>query len=167
MVVLGAAFAIQVVSALLFFPYYYTYYNPIMAAAQSGGQNPGYGYGEGLELAAEYLGKMPNSPHMTVMAYYGFGPFSYFFPGNTEQLKNVYADPENLPQLTQELSRSDYLVIYYQFQKAAGRLTNILDALESVRPVHVIWLKGVEYVRIYRVSDFPSGFYEAVRENTP
>jgi hypothetical protein len=165
-VVLGVAFAVQAGSALLFFPYYYTYYSPIMAAARSGGQNPGYGYGEGLELAAEYLGGMPNSQGMTVMAYYGRGPFSYFFAGTTEQLKNVYADPENLPQLTQELSRSSYLVIYYQFQQAAGRLTNILDALQDVQPARVIWLKGVEYVRIYRVSDLPSGFYETVKENT-
>jgi hypothetical protein len=109
---------------------------------------------------------MPNSQGMTVMAYYGRGPFSYFFAGTTEQLKNVYADPENLPQLTQELSRSSYLVIYYQFQQAAGRLTNILDALQDVQPARVIWLKGVEYVRIYRVSDLPSGFYETVKENT-
>jgi hypothetical protein len=27
-------------------------------------------------------------------------------------------------------------------------------------------LKDVEYVRIYRVSDLPSGFYETVKENT-
>src|SRR5574341_709732 len=166
MVVLGAGLAIQAVSALLFFPYYYTYYNPIMTVAQYGGQNPGYGYGEGLELAAKYLGGMPDSQDMTVMAYYGRGPFSYFFPGTTEQLKNVYADAENLPQLTQELSRSDYLVIYYQFQKTAGRLTNILGALDNIQPAHTIWLKGVEYVRIYRVSDLPPSFYETVQENT-
>jgi hypothetical protein len=163
---LSAAVAIQAGSALAFFPYYYNYYNPIMAAVQTGGQNPGYSYGEGLELAAEYLGKMPNSQGMTVMAYYGLGPFSYFFPGNTKELKNVYADPENLPQLTQELSRSDYLVIYYHFQETAGRLTNILDALNGVQPAYVIWLKGVEYVRIYRVSDLPSDFYETVQGNT-
>ena len=70
---------------------------------EPGLQDPNFGYGEGLDLAAAYLRRMPAAADSTVMAFYGRGPFSYFYPGTTEPLKTVYADAENVPQLQQIL----------------------------------------------------------------
>ena len=47
--ILGIAVLLQVGSALPYYPYYYTYYDPIMEAIQPGRQNPSFGYGEGLD----------------------------------------------------------------------------------------------------------------------
>ena len=160
--VVAAVVTIQAISALAFYPYYYTYYNPLMEALRPGRQDPNRGYGEGLELAAAYLAAEPNPQEMTITAWYGRGPFSYFFPGETEPLKGVYQDPENVPQLIETLRRSNYLVIYYAHQKIRNLPANVMAALEGIAPEHVIWLNGIEYVRIYRVEDLPPSFYASL-----
>ena len=121
-------------SAAPFFPYYYTYYSPIMEAAEAGRQNPNFGYGEGLDLAAAYLEAEARGGGSTAMAFYGRGPFSYFFSGRTEPLKTVYAEAENVPQLQEILRQSDYLVIYYALQHGRNSPANLMRALEGSTP---------------------------------
>ena len=57
----GAALLIilQLASAMAFYPYYYTYYNPLFAMIT--GQPPASNYGEGIEQAAAYLAQKPNA----------------------------------------------------------------------------------------------------------
>jgi 4-amino-4-deoxy-L-arabinose transferase-like glycosyltransferase len=149
----------QVASVIPFFPYYYNYYSPLMEAAEPGRQNPNFGYGEGLDLAAAYLSAKPDAAQSSAMAFYGRGPFSWFYPGRTEPLKTVYADGENVPQLIQTLRRSTYLVIYYALEKGRDSPANLMHALRGVSADHAIWLNGIEYVRIYRVADLSPDFY--------
>jgi 4-amino-4-deoxy-L-arabinose transferase-like glycosyltransferase len=153
----------QAGSGLPFFPYYYTYYNPIMKAWQPGSENPNFGYGEVLELAARYLAQKPGAAASTVIAFYGRGPFSFFYPGKTEQLKPVYADAENVPQLIQILHESKYIVLYYELEKDRNIPANVLRALGGVTPEHVIWLNGVEYIRIYRADNLSAQFYKTLQ----
>jgi 4-amino-4-deoxy-L-arabinose transferase-like glycosyltransferase len=160
--VAGTAVVIQAVSALQFFPYYYNYYSPIMEAIEAGRQNPNFGYGEGLDLAASYLDQKPAAGDSTVMAFYGRGPFSFFYDGVTEPLKTVYADAENVPQLQQILRRSEYLVIYYALQRGRNSPPNVMRALEQATPEKTIWLNGIEYVRIYAMRSMPEDFYESL-----
>jgi 4-amino-4-deoxy-L-arabinose transferase-like glycosyltransferase len=162
--VLGIVVAFQAFSALTFFPYYYTYYNPIMEAWQPGRQNPSFGYGDGLELAASYLTQKPDAANSTVIVFYGRGPFSYFYPGKTEQLKPVYADAENVPQLVQILHESKYIVIYYELERERDSPANVMRALEGVTPEKVIWLNGIEYIRIYRADNLSAHFYEVLQQ---
>src|SRR5574340_1133037 len=154
---------VQALSTLPFFPYYYNYFNPIMEAGEAGRQNPNFGYGEGLELAAEYLMEKPTPADTTVMAFYGRGPFSYFYRGTTEPLKTVYAEAENVPQLVQLLRRTDYLVIYYAIQHGRQTPANVMRALDGVNPEKTIWLNGIEYVRIYAMADVPSDFFDRLQ----
>ncbi len=163
-VALGLLIIIQAGSAFAFFPYYYTYYNPIMEALQPGRQNPNFGYGDGLELAARYLAQKPGAANSTVIAFYGRGPFSYFYPGKTEQLKPVYADAENVPQLVQILHESKYIVIYYELERERDVPANVMRALEGVAPEKVIWLNGIEYIRIYRADTLSPHFYEVLQQ---
>jgi hypothetical protein len=160
---LGIIVIVQAASAFAFFPYYYTYYNPIMEARQPGRQNSNFGYGDGLELAARYLAQQPGAAQAPVIAFYGRGPFSYFYPGRTEQLKPVYADAENVPQLVQILHESKYLVIYYELEKERDVPANVMHALEGVNPENVIRLNGIEYIRIYRADTLSPQFYESLK----
>jgi 4-amino-4-deoxy-L-arabinose transferase-like glycosyltransferase len=162
--VLAIVVAFQAGSALRFFPYYYTYYNPIMEAWRPGRQNPSFGYGDGLELAANYLAQKPGAADSTVIAFYGRGPFSFFYPGKTEQLKPVYADAENVPQLVQILHESKYLVIYYELERERNSPANVMRALQDVTPEKVIWLNGIEYIRIYRADTLSPHFYEVLEQ---
>jgi 4-amino-4-deoxy-L-arabinose transferase-like glycosyltransferase len=160
LVIPGIAVAVQAASALAHYPYYYTYYNPIMEAREPGLQDPNFGYGEGLDLAAAYLRQMPGAANSTVMAFYGHGPFSYFYPGTTEPLKTVYADEENVPQLQQILRRCDYLVIYYALEKGRDSPANVMRALQGATPEKSIWLNGIEYIRIYSMKAMSPDFLE-------
>lgn len=158
--VVSGVVALQAASALPFFPYYYTYFNPLMEASEAGRQNPNFGYGEGLDLAAAYLDAKPGASEATAVAFYGRGPFSYFFRGETEPLKTVYAEAENVPQLQQVLRRSQYLVIYYALQHGRNAPANVMRALEDLTPETTIWLNGIEYVRVYALHELPSDFYD-------
>jgi hypothetical protein len=160
--VVVAAVALQALSALPFFPYYYTFYNPVIEALQPGRQNPSFGYGEGLELAAAYLAKEPDAATTTVVVYDGFGPFSFFYPGRTEQLKKVYADPQNVPQFMQVVQGSKYIVLYYELERERNSPPNVMRALQNVPAAKSIWLNGIEYARIYRVDALPADFYAAL-----
>jgi hypothetical protein len=164
--VLGILIIIQAGSAFAFFPYYYTYYDPIMEAWQPGRQNPNFGYGDGLELAARYLAEKPGAANSPVIAFYGRGPFSYFYPGKTEQLKPVYADAENVPQLVQILHESKYIVIYYELEQERDVPANVMRALEGVTPEKVIWLNDIEYIRIYRADTLSPHFYEVLQQGS-
>jgi len=161
--VMGIIVIAQAGSGLMFFPYYYTYYNPIMEAWQPGRQNPNFGYGEGLELAARYLAQMPGAANAQVIAFYGRGSFSYFYPGKTEQLKPVYADAENVPQLVQILHESKYIVLYYELEKDRNVPANLMRALDGITPVKVIWLNDIEYIRIYRADTLSAQFYKTLQ----
>ncbi len=157
-----AAVGVQAASAIAFYPYYYNYFNPIMEAGEPGLQDPNFGYGEGLDLAAAYLRSKPGAADSTVIAFYGRGPFSFFYPGKTEQLKPVYADAENVPQLRQILKTSQYLVIYYELEKDRQSPANVMRGLANVVPEKSIWLNNIEYIRIYRVDALPAAFYAAL-----
>jgi 4-amino-4-deoxy-L-arabinose transferase-like glycosyltransferase len=161
---IGVAVIFQAASAAVFFPYYYTYYSPIMEAMQPGQQNPSWGYGEGLDLAAAYLAQKPDAAKSTVVAFYGRGAFSYFYPGETEPLKPVYGDMENVPQLIQVVQKSKYIVLYYELEHQRDSPANVMRALADVSPEKSIWLNGIEYIRIYRVQDLSQHFYTALAQ---
>lgn len=157
---LGAFVLLQALSALRFFPYFYTYYSPIMEAMEPGRQNSNAGYGEGLDLAAAYLAAKPGAAGATATVFYGRGCFSYFYPGKTEPLKPVYADAENVPQLRQIVHESEYLVIYYVLEKGRDSPANVMRALVAGNPEKTIAMNNIEYVRIYRVDALPADFYD-------
>jgi hypothetical protein len=160
--VLVLAVGLQVFSALRFFPYYYTHYNPVMEALQTGRQNPSFGYGEMLEQAASYLASEPDAAETSVVVYDGFGPFSFFYPGNTEQLKRVYGEAANVPELIRVVRDSKYLVLYYELERTRNFPANVLRALANVPPQKSLWLNDIEYIRIYRVDALPADFYTSL-----
>jgi len=127
-------------------PYYYTYLNPILLAAN---EAPRFLYGEGMEQAAAYLAGKPDAKDLTALVYFGRS-FSYYFPGQTLLFKPVLF--EDKTQLIENLNQADYLVMYSGLQER-------LPLLKELTPEHVIDLNGRRYIEIYRVSDIPADFY--------
>ena len=150
--------ALQLASAMAFYPYYYTYYNPLLAMIT--GQTPASNYGEGIEQAAEYLAQKPNAKSLTVLAYRGRGPFSYFFPGKTIILNPLFIEDPGMPTLFEKLKQSDYIVITDTMGLRSARSALFLQSLNSIAPEHSIYIKGVSPIHIYRVADLPPSFYE-------
>jgi hypothetical protein len=151
----------QVASGLPFFPYYYTYPNPLLASSSA---NVAPGYGEGLDLAANYLAKKQDAEGLRVFAYNGMGTFSYFFPGSVEVLKKPYFLVEGLPEVIQGMRWSQYLVVYTIAQKDLPECAHFLSTLARVKPEHVIMLDGREYARIYRTADIPESVYSELAQ---
>jgi 4-amino-4-deoxy-L-arabinose transferase-like glycosyltransferase len=149
--------AIQGASGLPQYPYYYTYSNPLMLVLFPG-QNPNYGYAEVLDQAAHYLAAKPKASELTVTAWYGRS-LAYLFPGQVSVFKPMYS-------LTQDaldnLRSTDYFVVYYAQQKKRNIPTGFIKIMEPAVPEKVIWFNGIEYVRIYKVSDLPEVVIKAL-----
>ena len=152
-----ALIAIQFGSALPYYPYYFSYQNQSTALRSFYG-----GYGEGLELAAVYLSQKPDAQNTRVFAYAGMGPFSFFYAGHVSVLKKVYLLEKGYPSIIEEMRNSDYIVLYSVLQNRQPESVDFLKIMKSVQPEKIIYIKGVEYVSIYKATDIPESVYQAL-----
>ncbi len=146
----GLVLALQAASAAASYPYYISYYNPLLEAAEPGIQNPtleNTGYGVGLDQAAAYLAQKPNARNLTVLAANGYGCFSYYFPGHTTPINNFTLSD---PQVVEVLADAQYVVVDYYNQQRI----NLVSDLQGIQPEHTIWINGIDFLRIYPASDF-------------
>jgi hypothetical protein len=149
-IALGVIVLVQLISALGFYPYYISYYNPIMNALHTL-ENPdinGFGYGVGLDQAAAYLAQKPGASEMTVLSVRGYACFSYYFPGKTIPINELTLNDIDSEKL-ETLRSSQYVVIDYHFQSTS----NLMGGLEGIKPEKIIWINGIQYLYIYRTAD--------------
>jgi hypothetical protein len=152
--------AVEVGSSLSCWPYYFTYYNPLMALLN--GHSIGYYYGEGMEEAAAHVAAKPDALSLAVFSYPARGPFSYFFPGETLILNPLFLEEAGMGSMFERLEQADYLVFY---DALAGRTPNaarFVGALSDAAPEEVISVQGVENILIYDVHELPASFYDAL-----
>jgi hypothetical protein len=156
----------QAWSALSFYPYYFSYRNPILYSTGEHfyTQFPQKPYGEGLELAAQYLASLPNAQDSVALTYYARGCFSYFYPGETTRFKPYYVDAGHEEELVSAIRSADYLVLYYANQGRLEKYAPLLDTLSVVEPLHEIWMDGYKYAVIYEVNTLPPSVFEALEK---
>jgi hypothetical protein len=154
-IVLSAVLVVQILGTFQYYPYYFTYNNPIMLQLNQG-QATGYGYGIGLDQAASYLSQKPEADRLTVMSFYSQS-LAYLFPGKTFHIR---PHPRWSEIEIAKLRKSDYLVIYVIQQKARNIPEKLMNDLDEVQPEHIILIDNVEYVRIYKVSDLPDRVFQ-------
>jgi hypothetical protein len=154
-VILFSLLAIQLGGDISVYPYFYSYYNPLMGGGEKAGKTIFVGSGEGLDEAGRYLSQKPNASQLTAMSWYGSGCFSYYFSGKTIIMPTKIDDS----YIAGRIVNADYLVVYTNqwFRRTPPGLFDILD---QVRPEHSIWINGIEYVRIYKVSELPAAIYQ-------
>ncbi len=154
----------QIWSAVSYYPYYFTYRNPISYSLGENKNFTQFPYGEGLELAAQYLAELPNAKDSTALVYYSRGCFSYFYPGTTTSFRPYYVDGEHAEDLLNFVQNADYLVVYYANQGRSEKYRAYLDILSRVEPMHEIWMNGYKYIQIYQVDTFPPELFEALAD---
>jgi hypothetical protein len=157
---MAALVVLQLTSAFLFYPYYYTYSNPIITIITK--ETPASDYGEGFEQAAEYLAQKPDPESLVVFAFRGRGPFSYFFPGETIILNPLFIEEPAMGSIVGRLENSDYLVINDALGLRTPRTALFVQALSGVDPEKSIEVSGAYTIHIYRVADLPASFYETI-----
>ncbi len=152
--------SMQLLSAFSFYPYYYTYTNPIWSRVT---HEPLLSdYGDGFEQAAAYLAQKPGAESLGVFSYRGRGPFSYFFPGKTIILNPLFMEEPGMSSVLGRLEDADYIVINDAFTVRTGRTALFVQALNQIEPEKSIQLKGAYTIHIYRVADLPPSFYEMI-----
>lgn len=144
----------QIGFGLPYAPYYFTYKNPLASRAAT------LGYGEGYNLAADYLMQKPNANELKAYVYNGMGTFSYFFSGETLVFKRVYLIDQSYAQIVQEIQESDYLVMYPVIRNQQPETAKIFEILDGVTPEKTIVINGIDYVYIYQTADIPEWVYQ-------
>lgn len=143
-------------------PYYLTFFSPLMGGTGKAPQEMLVGWGEGLNLAGDYLDAKPGSDQMTVTSWYGSGPFSFYFSGHTH---HIIGKPDLGRVNLRYIEDSDYIVIYVNQWQREYNLP-LLQVLAQLEPEHTIWLHGLEMARIYAVEDIPPEQIEWLRQTT-
>jgi hypothetical protein len=154
--------AVQVWSTLSYYPYYFTYRNPILYSLGAYREFPQKPYGEGLEQAATYLAGLPGAEDSVALTYYARGCFSFFYPGETARFKPYYVDEGYEAEFLKELTSADYLVVYYAAQIQSNRYDSFFESLSGVAPLHEIWLNDYKYVIVYDLRTLPESTLQAL-----
>ena len=135
----------QAALALPHFPYYFTYYNPLLGGAAKAPQTLMIGLGEGLDEAARYLNAKPDAAQLSVASWYRGGSFNYIFAGNDLDIEDFY--------------RADYAVIYvHQWQRQVPD-ARLLDYFATLTPEYTVNLHGLDYAWVYDLRTAPPPAY--------
>ncbi len=130
---------VQGVLVLVNYPYYLTYYNPLLGGIRGADRVVTIGWGEGLELAAEYLNQKPDAENLRVSAWYE-STFAPFFKGEAIS----YSKEKG------KAMAGDYVVFYINQLQRRFPDDELFQYFEArYRPEKLISLKGVDYVAIY------------------
>jgi hypothetical protein len=124
------------------FPYYLSYYNPLLGGAKKAVDVMMIGWGEGLDQAARYINALPEAGDTTVISWYNEGSFSFIYTGR-RSLELFSPDYESLPD-------ADYVVLYiHQWQRDLPS-KEYLANYANEEPLYTIVLNGIPYAKIYR-----------------
>ena len=155
---LGLAVVGQLIPLAISFPYYLSYYNPLLGGGRKAPEVMQIGWGEGLDLAAEYLNAKPGAEQLKVFSWYEPGSFSYFFKGESDGIPARHK-LEDVNWGTDFFSSDAYVVTYiHQWQRRES--WHLTDYLATQVPEKSIWINGLEYVRIYKLNSHLD-FYDA------
>jgi hypothetical protein len=146
---LAAAIGLQLLSAASAYPYYLSYYNPVVGGGRTATKVLQIGWGEGLDQAGRYLSGKEDAASLRAVSWYNSGCFSYFFAGNSSRLKS---EPDQTQMDFQRILNSDYVVTYIH-QQQVGLPPELLGFLQGQTPEESIWINGLEYARVYRPTD--------------
>jgi 4-amino-4-deoxy-L-arabinose transferase-like glycosyltransferase len=147
LVIARAAFPLLLVVILIFqgslivvyHPYYFTYYNPLLGGIRGAQSMVTIGWGEGLDLAADYLNGKPNAERLRVATWY-HSTFAPFFKGEA-----VGYSKEKGKALS-----GDYVLFYInQLQRRFPDEELFRYFEQRYQPEAVISLHGIPYVVIY------------------
>jgi hypothetical protein len=127
---------LQAAFSLPFYPYYFPYYNPLAGGGSQAVKTLIVGWGEGLDEAARYLNRKEDAKDLRIATCFPqqFAPFAV---GHSASRYSWFS--------------ADYVVLYIQHIQSGLLETKMLDYVHSLRPEHIVRLKGIDYAWIYRV----------------
>lgn len=125
---------------LAHYPYYLSYFNPLLGGGRQAARTIMVGWGDSLDEAARYLNSRENATDLRVASWY-YGSFAPFFMGQSWPLtkRNLY---------WQDV---DYAVLYLNGVQRLLPNPDIVGYFRSLEPEHTVRFKNVDYAWIYKV----------------
>ncbi|MEW5959789.1 MAG: glycosyltransferase family 39 protein [Chloroflexota bacterium] len=121
------------------FPYYFTYFNPLLGGAKAAERAITIGWGEGLDLAADYLNHKPDPAHSRVASWYE-STFAPFYHG-----PSISYSKEKGKALA-----GDYVIFYINQTQRRFPDDIFFEYFERrFKPDKIITLHGLNYAWIY------------------
>jgi len=134
--IVGLATA-QALIALLWYPYFLAYFNPLMGGLPRAVDTTLVGWGEGMEQAAAYLNQKPNAENLFVAST----PSQTFLPYFKGRGENFYTNEVAL--------RADYVIIYRAQQQRLAPSPEIVRMFMARQPEKIIAIHDVPYAWIF------------------
>jgi 4-amino-4-deoxy-L-arabinose transferase-like glycosyltransferase len=146
--VLGLAVAVllQAGFTLPHYPYYLSYYNPLVGGGRLAPQVYYVGWGEGLDQVACYLNQKPGAAQLEVSSWY-HRELIPFLRGSAYRLDSR-GDTNLMPW-----HMADYVVFYLNQVQRDNPDQALVNYIRSLEPEHVVHLKGIDYAWIYRAPE--------------
>lgn len=127
------------------FPYYISFYNPMLGSGEEAKSTLSVGWGEGMDAAARHLNNVVNEPsELTVASWHWRSPFSYFFEGNSVPL-DFFWDAE-------------FTVLYASQQQRMLPARQVARYFARQQPAERISLGGTDYAAIYEMGALPNRY---------
>ncbi len=123
--------------SLPWYPYYHTYYNPLLGGSWLAPRLVKVGWGEGMEKVAAYLHQQPNPDRLTVATSYAQN-FLPFFAG--QWVKHHHDDP------------SDYVLNYVRQIQNGYPYPEYWQYYQAREPVYHLKLGRIDYAWLYKTS---------------
>jgi hypothetical protein len=144
---LGLVLLLQGSFALPHYPYYLTYYNPLLGGIRQAARTILVGWGEGYEQVARYLNRKEDAAHLRVATWYAKQCIGPFFDGQAYKLNVSGQEPIGVVPWY----NADYVISYInQVQREIPTATTV-SFFRSQQPEYVVHIKGLDYAAVYKV----------------
>jgi len=134
--------ALHLTYVLSTFPYFYTFWNPLLGGGAAAVKVLPVGSGEGLEQAIAPLNQMPNAQELTLVCGASRGWCEGQFVGTTWSDETLGSG---------EWIQADYVLLYISRYQRQMYPQGVIDYLSRQPPVLRVDLGGASYAWLYRV----------------
>ena len=140
----GTLALLQLVMVWPYFPYYFTYYNPLAGGGPTAARLIQVGWGEGLNEAAAYLNTLPDIESTKATSWYST-TFEPYFRGQA-----IYKiGDEKISRSAKPGLAADYVVFYLNQVQRQLPSEGVLQYFRASPPVYTVTLNGIDYAWIY------------------
>jgi len=144
---LGLVLFLQAGFTLPHYPYYLTYYNPLLGGIRQAAQTLLVGWGEGYEQVARYLNQKDDAAHLRVATWYAKQCIGPYFSGQAYKLNVNGQEPIGVVPWYD----TDYMISYInQIQREIPNPATV-SFFRSQQPEYVVHIKGLDYAAVYKV----------------
>jgi hypothetical protein len=144
---LGLVLLLQAGFALPHYPYYLTYYNPLLGGIRQAARTILVGWGEGYEQVVRYLNQKEDAAHLRVATWYAKQCVGPFFDGQAYKLNVNSQEPIGVVPWYD----TDYVVSYINQVQREIPNPGTVSFFRSQQPEHVVRIKGLDYAAVYKV----------------